>query len=107
MQEAEVILLDLQYYPRADRVQGYHGYLRTISAVAQEKGVAVLKRHAFMKHLIDSRQYTPAQILAPDLFHLNDLSYRCLGNLVADAIGDGLAQAGSKHKHDRRYVAAR
>lgn len=90
---ADVILLDLQYYPRSERVEGYKNYLHTMWSVAQEKSVPVLKRHAFMKHLLDSRQFTASQLLAPDLFHLNDLSYRCLGNLVADAIGDGLEQA--------------
>ena len=94
---ADIILLDLQYYPKSDRVQGYNDYLRTMWSVAHEKSVPILKRHAFMKHLVDSRQFTPAQLLAPDLFHLNDLSYRCLGNLVADAIGDGLDQASRRH----------
>src|SRR5262249_20431314 len=98
----EVILLDLQYYPRAERVAGYRDYLDTMSQVAKEKGVALLRRHAFMKYLVDSRQFTPAQILAPDLFHLNDLSYRCLGQLVAEAIGDGLAQAGGDRVVVRR-----
>lgn len=91
---ADVILLDLQYFPKSERVDGYKDYLHTMWTVAQEKAVPVLRRHAFMKHLVDSRQFTAAQLLAPDLFHLNDLSYRCLGNLVADAIGDGLEQAG-------------
>lgn len=90
---ADVILLDLQYYPRSERVEGYKDYLHAMWAVAREKSVPVLKRHAYMKHLLDSRRFTPAQLLAPDQFHLNDLSYRCLGNLVADAIGDGIEQA--------------
>ncbi len=91
---ADVILLDLQYYPRSERVAGYRDYLRAMATVATEKAVPILRRHAYMKHLLDSRKFTAAQILAPDLFHLNDLSYRCLGNMVADAIGDGLEQAG-------------
>lgn len=90
---ADVILLDLQYYPKSERVTGYKSYLQAMWSVALEKSVPVLKRHAFMKYLLDSRQFTASQILAPDLFHLNDLSYRCLGNLVADAIGDGLERA--------------
>jgi lysophospholipase L1-like esterase len=98
---ANVIILDLQYYPRSERVEGYKNYLHTMWSVAQEKAVPVLKRHAFMKHLLDSRQFTAAQILAPDLFHLNDLSYRCLGNLVADAIGDGLEQASRPHQRNK------
>ena len=104
---ADVILLDLQYYPRSERVRGYRDYLQAIWQVGQEKGVSVLKRHTYMKHLLDSRKYTPAQILAPDLFHLNDLSYRCLGHMVADAIDDGLGEAGSKHWLLGKSVAAR
>ncbi len=91
---ADVILLDLQYYPKSERVRGYKDYLRAMASVAAEKNVPILKRHAYMKHLLETRKFTAAQILAPDLFHLNDLSYRCLGNMVADAIGDGLEQAG-------------
>ncbi len=98
---ADVILLDLQYYPRSERVEGYKNYLHTMWSVAQEKSVPVLKRHAFMKHLLDSRQFTASQLLAPDLFHLNDLSYRCLGNLVADAIGDGLEQASRPQQRNK------
>ena len=39
-----------------------------------------------MKHLVKSGQHTPEQLLAPDNFHLNDLSYGCLADLMADAI---------------------
>jgi len=102
---SDVILLDLQYYPKSERVEGYKDYLSTMWSVAQEKSVPVLKRHAFMKHLVDSRQFTPAQLLAPDLFHLNDLSYRCLGHLVADAIGDGLDKAGRSMQRSRTAAA--
>lgn len=90
---ADVILLDLQYYPRSERVAGYKDYLKAMWQVASDQGVPVLRRYTFMKHLIDSRQFTPAQLLAPDLFHQNDLSYRCLGRFVADAIGDGIDKA--------------
>lgn len=104
---ADVMLLDLQYYPRSERVRGYRDYLQVIWQVGQEKGVSVLKRHTYMKHLLDGRKYTAAQILAPDLFHLNDLSYRCLGHMVADAIDHGLGEAGSKHRLPGKAVAAR
>ena len=102
---ADVILLDLQYYPKSERVAGYKSYLNAMWTVAHDRSVPVLKRHAFMKHLLDSRQFTAAQILAPDLFHLNDLSYRCLGNLVADAIGDGLEQATRAPLRNKTAVA--
>ena len=95
---ADIILLDLQYYPRSERVRGYRDYLQAIWQVGQERGVPVLKRHTYMKHLLDSRRYTAAQILAPDLFHLNDLSYRCLGHMLADAIDGGLGEAASNRR---------
>ena len=90
---ADVILLDSQYYPKSAQVPGFSDYLTTMRQVAREKGIALLSRFSIMKHLVDSRQFTPAQLLAPDLFHSNDLSYSCLGNLLADAIGDGLERA--------------
>ena len=37
-----------------------------------------------------------SELLAPDQFHPNDLSYRCLGDLLADAIGSGLDQAAGR-----------
>ena len=90
---ADVILLDSQYYPKSAQVPGFRDYLATMRQVAREKGVALLSRFSFMKHLVDSAQFTSAQLLAPDQFHPNDLSYSCLGNLLADAIGDGLERA--------------
>ena len=87
---ADVILLDSQYYPKSMLVPGFRAYLSTMRQVAREKAVPIVSRYAIMKHLVDSAQYTPAQLLAPDGFHPNDLSYSCLGNILADAIGNGL-----------------
>ena len=90
---ADVILLDAQYYPKSSQVPGFRDYVAAMRQVAREKGIALLSRYSIMKHLVDSAQFTPAQLLAPDQFHPNDLSYSCLGNLLADAIGDGLERA--------------
>jgi acyl-CoA thioesterase-1 len=103
---ADLILLDLQYYPRSERVRGYRSYLQAMWQVGREKGVPVLKRHTYMKHLLDSRRYTAAQILAPDLFHLNDLSYRCLGHMVANAIESGVVAAEAAGQERPTAVAA-
>ena len=56
----------------------------------------IQSRYAIMKHLVDSAQYTPAQLLADDQFHLNDVAYGCMGNLLAQAIGDGLGRAAAR-----------
>ena len=87
----DVILLDMQYYPRSEQVTGYLDYVAAMRKVAKEKNVPILHRFAIMKHLISSGQFTPPELLSSDLFHLNDVSYGCLGTLLADAIEDGLA----------------
>ena len=82
----DVILVDMQYYPRSERVAVYGDYLRAMHNVAEQHKVPVFQRFAIMKHLVKSGQHTAEQLLAPDNFHLNDLSYGCLADLMADAI---------------------
>jgi lysophospholipase L1-like esterase len=84
----DVILVDMQFYPRSERVAVYGDYLKAMRTVADEQNVPLFRRFAVMKHLVKSGQYTPDQLLAPDNFHLNDLSYGCLADLLADAIED-------------------
>ena len=82
----DVVLVDMQYYPRSERVAVYGEYLKAMRQVAEKHKVPLFQRFAIMKHLVKSGQHTPEQLLAPDNFHLNDLSYGCLADLMADAI---------------------
>jgi acyl-CoA thioesterase I len=87
----DVILIQMQFYPKSERVQGYTDYLRVMHEVAAAEEIPVFRRFSIMKHFIKSGQFTAAQLLSPDLFHMNDLSYGCLAGLVADAIEDQMA----------------
>jgi lysophospholipase L1-like esterase len=89
----DVILVDMQYYPRSERVAGYGDYLAAMRKVAEEEKIPLFRRFLIMKHFLKSGQYTSDQLLAPDNFHLNDLSYGCLAVLLADAIETQLARA--------------
>jgi lysophospholipase L1-like esterase len=82
----DVILVNQQFYPRSERVAGYTEYLSVMREVAEAEKVPLFRRFAIMKHLIKSGQHTSEELLAPDNFHLNDLSYGCLADLMADAI---------------------
>lgn len=82
----DVLLIDMQYYPKSERVGGYEDYVRVMREVADQTNVPLLRRFAIMKHLIKSGQFTSEQLLAPDSFHMNDLSYGCLATLLTDAI---------------------
>jgi acyl-CoA thioesterase I len=89
----DVILVDMQYYPRSERVAGYGDYLAVMRRVAEEEKIPLFRRFLIMKHFLKSGQYTSDQLLAPDNFHLNDLSYGCLALLIADAVEHQLARA--------------
>ncbi len=86
----DVVLVDMQYYPRSERVAVYNDYLTAMRQVAEQHKVPLFPRYQVMKYLVKSGQHTPEQLLAPDNFHLNDLTYGCLADLMADAIEDQL-----------------
>jgi lysophospholipase L1-like esterase len=91
-QGIDVILLDMQYYPRSEYVAGYRGYLTAMRDVGREKNVPVLHRFDIMKYWVASSQFSADELLAPDHFHANDLTYGCLADILADAMQDGLTR---------------
>lgn len=93
----DVVLVNMQYYPRSERVAGYNEFLLAMHAVARAENVPVFRRFSIMKHLVKSGQYTTDQLLAPDNFHLNDLSYGCLARLMAEALTDVVTEGRRTH----------
>jgi lysophospholipase L1-like esterase len=84
----DVVLLDMQYFPGAEKIPNFASYLVAMREIAGEQRVPLLQRYAIMKHFVMSARYAPQDLLAPDLFHPNDFSYACLGNVLADALQD-------------------
>jgi lysophospholipase L1-like esterase len=82
----EVVLVDPQYYPRSAGVPRYEDYISVMRRVARENGVPVFRRYAIMRYLISSGQHTVDSLLWKDKFHLNDVSYGCLAELMAQAV---------------------
>lgn len=91
-QGIDVVLLDMQYFPKGEKLPAYKQYLRVMRQVAEERNIPILHRYDIMKHLLKSAQFTPEQLLSADSFHQNDLSYGCLSDLLADAIEDDLKE---------------
>ena len=89
---ADVVLLDMQYFPRAETVAEFPRYVFAMRQIAEARKVPILQRFAIMKYLVTSAHYAPQQLLAADLFHLNDFSYRCLGRFLADALQDDVGR---------------
>lgn len=82
----DVVLLDMQYFPRAEKVRDFPRYLVAMRQIAEQKRIPILQRFAIMKNLVTSAQFTIQQLLAADLFHSNDFTYGCLGQIMADAL---------------------
>ncbi len=84
----DVVLLDMQYFPRAETITGFPRYLAAMRQIAEARKVPILQRFAIMKYLVTSAHYAPQQLLAADLFHPNDFTYGCMGRFLADALQD-------------------
>jgi hypothetical protein len=82
----------MQYFPRAEKVRDFARYLVAMRQIAETRGVPIVQRFAIMKHLVTSAQFTAQQLLAADLFHPNDVTYGCLGHLMADALQGEVAR---------------
>jgi acyl-CoA thioesterase-1 len=82
----EVVLIDPQFYPRSTTVPHYEKYVATMHAIAEQHRIPVFRRYAIMKYLIASGQYSIEKFLWRDKFHLNDLSYSCVAELMAAAV---------------------
>ena len=89
----DVVLLDMQYFPRAEKIRDFPRFLVAMRQIAEFRKVPILQRFAIMKHLIVSAQFTVQQLLASDLFHPNDIAYGCLGRFLADALQGGVVPA--------------
>lgn len=84
----DVVLIDMQFFPRAERVAGYEDYLRAMRLTAEQHKIPLFRRFAVMKHLVRSGQHGPGQLLEPDSIQPNDLSYGCLADLIAEALDE-------------------
>lgn len=85
-QGIDVVLLDMQYFPRGEKLPVYKEYLRVMRQVAEERKIPILHRYDIMKHFVTTAQFTQSQMLSSDKFHQNDFGYGCLSDLLADAI---------------------
>ena len=85
LEAIDVVLLDPQYYPGAKTVKSYMKFLTALRTIGAAHGVPVFRRYHLMAHLVDSGQFEIDELLAPDRFHQNDLSYNCLGTVLAEA----------------------
>lgn len=89
----DVVLMDLQYYPKSNQFEDYDKYLAAMRMVADETGVPLFHRFASMKHLLKDLRRQSGGLMSSNLFAMMDLNYRCVPLLLADAIFEKLHEA--------------
>jgi acyl-CoA thioesterase I len=89
---ADVVLMDSQWMPRADRYPNYQAYRAAMADAAQEAGIGLFRRYDVMKAWFEAGRLSEAQIIGADGLHMVDTSYYCLGVVLADGITASLAQ---------------
>jgi lysophospholipase L1-like esterase len=83
----DIMLMSPQFAPRFESVANRMAFIGHLDALAEREQVPVFHRYEVMKHWIKSGQFTNQTMINPDGLHLTDLSYGCLGGLVARMIG--------------------
>jgi lysophospholipase L1-like esterase len=83
---ADVIQMDPQYAPYVLRDPDARPMVALLAKIGEETGVPVFRRFALMQFWHEAREIAFSDILAPDLFHMNDWSYGCLARNLAAAL---------------------
>ena len=81
----EVILMGLQKAPRIDAKPGAPAIAAILRDAATRNGVALMPRRRIMEAWSTSDEF-PGEAITSDGLHMNDLGYRCLALLLAQAI---------------------
>ena len=84
---ADVVLMTPQYVPAVVALANEEDYIVAMEAIARENGIGVFKRWQIMRDWVTGERMPYAQFIIPDGLHLNDFGNRCMGKLLAKAIG--------------------
>lgn len=82
----DMILMDLQYAPRVVQEQAHFWMLAALENAARRNRVPLFRRFALMRDWADAMGPGYAAMLSEDGLHMNDRSYACLAERLAQAI---------------------
>jgi lysophospholipase L1-like esterase len=81
-----VVLMDSQWLPKAERYPNYRVYQNATLDVARETGAGSFRRYDAMKSWSEAGRMSLSDIIGTDGLHMVDASYFCLAVLLADGI---------------------
>jgi acyl-CoA thioesterase-1 len=89
----DMVMMDLQWLPRAGRYPQYDAYRAVLKKTAEEHGVALFPRYGMMRDWARSKRFTSEELVGMDGMHMVDAGYRCLAIRIADGIVGALTGA--------------
>ncbi|MGQ0675560.1 MAG: SGNH/GDSL hydrolase family protein [Rhodospirillales bacterium] len=91
--EIDVLLIGPQYTPNiGPGIGAYPTYFRLFEMLRRDTDAARFHRFDIMRYWVESGRFTFPSMLADDRFHMNDRSYFCLAQVLADAIESAVRQ---------------
>jgi acyl-CoA thioesterase I len=87
----DVVFMDQQPVPRADRYPLYQEYLTALREVAIETRTPVYRRYDVMAELLRDGRMRPDEVFSADSLHMVDASYFCVGISLARTIAEKLS----------------
>ena len=96
---SEILLMDLQYAPRVTEVPDHKRMLAHFDSIGERNRLPVFHRYALMKSWADALGPRYVTMLSSDGLHLNDTSYGCLAERLADAIVGDAPVRGSRESN--------
>ena len=85
---ADVVLIDPQFASKVIAQPEIEDMVELISNAAKEENVDLFHRFALMRHWYEVDGIPFEAFLSSDGLHMNDWSYHCFANALADAIAD-------------------
>jgi lysophospholipase L1-like esterase len=93
--EADMILLDQQFYLKIRDTNLYERFVQLVDDAAESHGIGLFPRYKLMQTWNATLPEGITPMLGPDGFHMGDKGYICLGALIADQIATSIAHANS------------
>lgn len=90
---ADIVLIDPQFAPKVMVKRDAAVMLGLIASTATEENIALFRRYDIMRHWRDQLGMPFDAFLSPDGLHMNDWSYAC----VAQALANAIVEAASRH----------
>lgn len=91
---AAAVVIDQQYYPGIGDLGRYEAFVAAVDSATSARGVPLLRRYAMMKQWASQDQAGFRGALSWDNFHMSDVGYSCLADLLGPPIISAARQGG-------------